>query len=384
MTYDLQSLIFAEKIKSFLKSEPELFLFWKGRVALYALLLACGISKDDEVVMPAYTCVVVPNAIIYTGAKPIYVDNKPDTYNIDVSKIEAAITPKTKVIICQNTYGLSSNIEEIIEIAKKYNLYTIEDCCHGFGGTYNGKPNGTFLDAAFFSTQWNKPFSTGLGGMALINNEKLIPKMKELDKNKIAPSLKEKAVLKFLYFVRRYMLRDFSYWFLVWLYRLLSKNNLIIGSSQGPELEKPEMPKDFFKGFSATQAKEGVENLKSLDSLLVLRKNNAKIYTNFLEKNGKKCVKKELFKNHSFLKYPILVKNRDKFMELAQKDRIRLGDWFVSPLHPILKNFEYWFFKKDDYPCASEIADRVVNIPTETKDIEKVLDFLDRNIDFVV
>ena len=138
--------------------------FWKGRVALFCFLRSLKLTDGDEVLMPGLTCVVVPNAIIYAGLVPIYLDIQPDTFNLDPDLIESKITSRTKVIIIQNTFGLSSNIEKIISIAKKYNLITIDDCTHGFGGTYNGKPNGSFTDAAFYSSQWNKPFSTVLGG----------------------------------------------------------------------------------------------------------------------------------------------------------------------------------------------------------------------------
>lgn len=111
--------------------ESRIFLYWKGRVALYAILKALQINEGDEVIIPALTCVVVPNAIIYAGLKPVYIDVEEATFNMNTSLIESSITKKTKVIICQNTFGLSSNIEQILLIARKYNLLTVEDCTHG-------------------------------------------------------------------------------------------------------------------------------------------------------------------------------------------------------------------------------------------------------------
>ena len=84
--------------------------------------------------------------------KPVYVDIAPNTFNIDTSKIEGKITDKTTAIIAQNTFGLSSDLDPILDIAKRYNLKVIEDCAHGYGGSYKGKANGTVADAAFFST----------------------------------------------------------------------------------------------------------------------------------------------------------------------------------------------------------------------------------------
>lgn len=196
--------------KSLGSTTEQLFLYWKGRVALYALLKAMGVGKGDEVILPAYSCVVVPNAIIYLGAKPVYVDVDLETYNANIQKIKEVVTEKTKVIICQNTFGLSSNVEELIELAKQNNLYTIEDCTHGFGGTYKGKPNGSYCDAAFYSTQWNKPFSTGVGGFALVKNETLRQSLMEFNKNLVSPSFKQVLMLRMLYFVKKYFLRGYT------------------------------------------------------------------------------------------------------------------------------------------------------------------------------
>jgi len=130
----------------------DVFFFFKGRVALYALLKAIGIHPGDEVILPGFTCVVVPNAIIYLGGKPVYADIDPKTFNIDTAKIEGKITDNTTAIIAQNTFGLSSDLDPILDIGKRYNLKVIEDCAHGYGGSYKGKANGTVADAAFFST----------------------------------------------------------------------------------------------------------------------------------------------------------------------------------------------------------------------------------------
>ncbi len=99
-----------EQITPYLGSEAgNICFYWKGRVALYALLKAMGIEEGDEVILPAYTCVVVPNAILYLGAKPVYVDVSTKTHNMGIEAVSAAISDRTKAIFCQNTYGLSSD-----------------------------------------------------------------------------------------------------------------------------------------------------------------------------------------------------------------------------------------------------------------------------------
>ena len=161
-----------------------------------------GVKENDEVIIPAFTCVVVPNAILYLGAKPVYVDISIENYNTDINKLKEAVTSKTKVIICQNTFGLSSNIDEIIQLAEQHNLFTIEDCTHGFGGFYNGKPNGSHCDAAFYSTQWNKPYSTGIGGFLVVNNNRFVNEVKILESKKIKPTFFDNLVLATFNFIQ--------------------------------------------------------------------------------------------------------------------------------------------------------------------------------------
>jgi len=372
---------YKQQISSFLHCSPEqIFLYWKGRVALYAVLKAMGIKEGDEVIIPAFTCVVVPNAIIYLKAKPIYVDINSETYNADVTKIENSITNKTKVIICQNTFGLSSNVEKINEIAKLHNLYTIEDCTHGFGGFYNGKPNGSYCDAAFYSTQWNKPFSTGIGGFLVVNNQSLLEKVNSLEKEKVKPGFIDQFYLLSLLTFHKLMLNDYTYWSFMKLYRVLSKYNLVIGSNRGEELSGTEMPENYFKDISIVQVKAGTDQLKHINRINSLRKKNAASYTAFLKKNNKIYVDDSLFDNHLFLKYPIQVKDRDRFIEKAEKNRIKLGDWFLSPIHPVKENYEQWNLNPEMFPCANNISKYIVNLPTDVDDTTRVFNFLEENL----
>lgn len=375
---------YKESISSVINCKPEnIFLYWKGRVALYAVLKAIGIKNGDEIILPAFTCVVVPNAIKYLGAKPIYVDISTNNYNMITDKLEEAISEKTKVIICQNTFGLSSNIETILEIAKKYNLYTIEDCTHGFGGLYNGKPNGSYCDAAFYSSQWNKPFSTGIGGFLIVNNEELIPKIKVIEKEKIKPGIISKGLLSLLLSFRKYFINDTTQHTFTNFYRFLSKHNLVIGSSQGNELTSTELPENYFMDISSIQVKRGIKELKNLYKLNRLRKKNAADYTGFLKSKNKTYVKEDLFDNHLFLKYPLIVKDRELLFNLALKEKIILGDWFVSPLHPVKENFHLWDLDIDSFPVSKAISKKILNLPTDIKDNRKVFEFLNKNLELI-
>ena len=357
------------------------FLFWKGRVALYSLLKSLNIQEGDEVVIPAFTCVVVPNAIIYLGAKPIYVDIDTATLNPDIRAFKEAITPNTKCIIIQNTFGLSHQVEEIVAFAKEKSIYTIEDCTHGFGGFYKGKPNGSFCDAAFYSTQWNKPFSTGIGGFALLNNEQLLPKMQEIHRTLLKPKWMQSTVLSALLVFKRWFLNDSTYWFLIKFYRSLSKLGWFVGSSSDMEIISTNKPRDYFMGVSKTQIRAGIHGLAQLEQILERRRKNGLEYHAFLKEHDKWHYPEDTLENHGFLKYPILVKDRDKFLIKAEKAKIQLGDWFVSPIHPVSNNFQNWQFNCEDFPNAVVVSSKILNLPTDSKSAAQIKAFLRKNID---
>ena len=366
------------------KSPDDVFLFWKGRVALFAILKAMGVEAGDEIILPGFTCVVVPNAIKYLNAVPIYVDIKQDTLNPCFESIRDSITSKTKVIIVQNTFGLSSDVDTISEFAKSKGIYTIEDCTHGFGGTYNKRPNGSYCDAAFYSTQWNKPYSTGIGGFAVINNKNLLSSMNIFTDQLTHPTSRDEVSLLILNIAYKLIVHPRVYWLIRDLYRFLSEHGLVIGSSNKTELNSVEIPGNYFKGTSLIQAWLGNRRIKDINKKLVARKELALKYTKFLIDHGKNHVNEQQFPNHSFLKYPLIVKDRDIFQKKANKSNIPLGDWFMSPIHPILSNFDIWGIKLNKIPNAYKISGKIVNLPTEGGDIEKVLKFLSAEKELIV
>lgn len=142
-----------------------------GTIALHLALVALGIGKGDEVIVPTFTMIASTFAICYTGAKPVFVDADRDTWNIDVKKIEEKITPNTKAIMPVHIFGKMCDMDAIKAIAEKHNLYIIEDAAEAHGATYHGKKAGSFSDIAAFSFFANKNITTGEGGMVVTNNK---------------------------------------------------------------------------------------------------------------------------------------------------------------------------------------------------------------------
>ncbi len=136
-----------------------------------AILL--GIQPGDEVIIPDFTFVSTVNAFVLRGAKPVFVDVRPDTLNLDESKLEAAITPRTKAIVPVHYAGVGCEMDSIMEIARRHNIAVVEDNAHGLFGKYKGKYLGTFGAMATQSFHETKNFSCGEGGALLINDPAL-------------------------------------------------------------------------------------------------------------------------------------------------------------------------------------------------------------------
>lgn len=145
-----------------------------GTDALHLALRAMDIGQGDEVITTAFTFVATTEAIGIVGAKPVFVDIDKDTFNIDASKIEAAITPRTKAIIPVHLYGQPCDMDVIMDVAKRHNLRVIEDCCQAIGALYKGKMVGTFGDAGCLSFYPTKNLGgMGDGGLLMTNSEEL-------------------------------------------------------------------------------------------------------------------------------------------------------------------------------------------------------------------
>lgn len=151
-----------------------------GSVALRLALIACGVKPGDEVLVPPYTFIATASIVIEANCVPVFVDIDPRTYNMDASKIEAAITSRTKAIIPVHFAGQACEMDQILSIAKKHGLRVIEDACHGHGAEYKGKKLGSIGDAGCFSFQSSKNLSSGEGGMIITNDDALYQMMNSL------------------------------------------------------------------------------------------------------------------------------------------------------------------------------------------------------------
>lgn len=171
--------LFENKLAEYLGIE-NVILVSSGTAALHISLIALGISEGDEVIVPAYSFPAVANVVELVGATPVFVDISLDDFCIDVSKVEAMITAKTRAIIPVHEFGQAADIQNLMEIARKRNLHIIEDAACAIGTKFNDQSVGSFSDLGCFSFHPRKMLTTGEGGAITTNNKSLANKIRVL------------------------------------------------------------------------------------------------------------------------------------------------------------------------------------------------------------
>lgn len=343
------------------------FSFWKGRVALYAILKGLGVGEGDEVILPGYTCVMAVNPIIYLGAKPVFVDIEPRTFNLDPNRVEAAITSRTRVVIAQHTYGYPVDMAAIMDVAARKGLQVVEDCCLSLGSTYRGRRTGTFGAAAYFSFQWNKPYTSGLGGMAAVHDEALASRMEAIcEREMTPPSAREVMMLRLQLGVYRTLIYPRTTALAQNTFRWLTKKGFVVGSSTASEFE-PHMEAGFFKGMSALQAASGLRQLQKIDRIIAHRKHMVGIYDRLLSERGWPIVGASAEMDPVLVRYPVRVSDKDRALADAAAHFVELGSWFECPLHPIETPLAAYGYTPGLCPEAERACREVVNLPVHPR-----------------
>lgn len=310
-----------------------------GTDALFLSLKALDIKEGDEVITTPFTFIATAEAIINCNAKPVFVDID-DTFNIDVSKIEKVITKKTKAIIPVHLFGQTSNMDEILKIAKNYKLFIIEDSAQAVGAEYKGKKAGTIGDLGCFSFFPSKNLGAmGDGGMITTNDRRLADRIKLLKNH--GSSFKDKY------------------------------KNLIIG---------------YNSRLDSIQATILRIKLKYLNNWNKKRRDIADYYNKGLKGVGDiflPIIKED--RNHTFHQYTIKTKKREKLREYLKKEGTPTMIYYPFPLHlqPALKYLDY---SKGDFPITERVSKEVLSLPIypelgkEEQDliIKKIKEFYNR------
>lgn len=331
-----------------------------GRSAEYVILKALGIGRGDNVAIQAFTCVAVPNSVLWTGAKPLYIDID-KSYNLDPTDLRQKINKNTKAIIVQHTFGIPAQIDKIKKIAKENNLFLIEDCAHALGATYKKRLVGTFGNASFFSFGRDKILSSVFGGMILC-----IDKSISLEVKKLVSCLPDSSAF---WVVQQLLHPVMMNKFILPLYSIqIGKVLLAILQSLGilskavfEEEKLCHRPSVFPSRMAGGLALLALHQLKKLKNFNKRRREIAKRYFQRL-KNTDFCLPPNI-QGSCWLRFPVLHQRAADIYLLAKKKGIILGNWYPEVVWPVA-NLKLVGYKKGSCPNAEKAAKNIVNLPT--------------------
>ena len=287
--------------------------FASGRVGLYGILRSLGIGPGDEVLLQVPTHVVVADAVRYTGARPVFVDCQRETFNMDLSRAEQAAGPHTRAIVLQHTFGVPADIDGAQSLARRRNLFLIEDCVHALGARYRGRPAGSFGIAAFYSTEETKVISSMMGGMAVTNDGELARKLRVFQEGCAWPSATISA---------RYIAKIVLYHFAgsPWLHpytfpiytRLRRAGRISLSPSPTSGEEQLGLkPRNYERRLSNAQAAIALRQLRRLDANVTHRRAIAALYERRLAQAGMPVIQNGPNVEPSYLRYPVWVEDPD-------------------------------------------------------------------------
>jgi UDP-2-acetamido-2-deoxy-ribo-hexuluronate aminotransferase len=281
--------------------------------ALHLSLDALGIEAGDEVITTPFTFFATVEAILYTGATPVFVDIEPDTLNIDADLIEENVTKKTKAILPVHLFGHPSDMGKIMKIARKKRLKVIEDCAQSFGARINGKMTGSIGDAGCFSFYPSKNLGAyGDGGMIILSNPRVAEIIRELRNHGSRGSYRHKRV---------------------------GYNSRLDEIQAGILLVK----------------------LAHLDEYNRKRRHNASLYNGLLSDRVKCPVEKEGV-CHVYHQYTIMAKKRNKIQQRLREEDISSVVYYPVPLH-LQEALKFLGYNRGDFPIAEKAAREVLSLP---------------------
>lgn len=333
------------------------FAFMSGREALSACLYALDLRPGDEVVLPGYTCVVVPNALAYAGITPVYADIELATYGPDVASVAARITSRTRAIIIHHLFGLvCRDYEALLELSRSRGIALIEDCAHATGATYAGTRVGVRGDLAFYSSEQSKVFTTIQGGLATTNRDDLARRLAAYRDMASPPD--EVWVARQLHNValNYYRFKHPARWWLGDLAYLRLGSQELVSTTVGEE--RGERPSYYGRRMAAPIAALGLNQLAKIDSYNERRRSAARHWDAWCAAAG---LERPLVLPGScpvFLRYPVLVSpDRKRNLGWALRELgVKPGVWFVSQRHPAPGHVP-------GCPRAEEAVARCINLP---------------------
>ncbi|MEX0861935.1 DegT/DnrJ/EryC1/StrS family aminotransferase [Nitrosopumilus sp.] len=317
--------IFEKSAASFVKSKYAIAVN-SGTAALQAALYALDVKKGDEVLVPSFTFVATANAVISTGAKPVFVDILKENYTIDPDDLAKKITKNTRAIIPVHLYGNVAHVEQLSEISKKHNIPIIEDSAQSLGSTYKGKHTGTFFEMGCYSMYPAKVMTAGEGGFIVTNNKKLRDKLLMIRNHGM---------------VHGYDTRIF-----------------------GLNLRLPEI-----------NAAIATVQMKKLPNFLKTRKRNADLLSKLLSDLKIILPHQRKGENVNWYLYTVATNKRNKILKILNEKGIGAASYYPIPVHKTP------FYKlKSKLSITDWAASRVISLPIHPKVTQNNIEFIAKTI----
>jgi len=326
---DDEPLLQLEKHWAYYFGQKEAISVANGSLAGWLSLLGLGIGPGDEVIVPANTDVPVGSQVVHAGAKPVFVDCELDTFNIDPKRIEEKITPKTKAITAVDSMGHPADFDPIREIAKKHDLFVVEDLCHSVGAKYRGKmlPLG---DVSYVSFHGKALWTAGYGAMVTTNNEEVAEKIR----------------------LERY------------------HGTSVRGYTSKPVRVRPDgvwenMNENFSLNYrpSEIDAVVALCQLGRLQKYVEMQRKNAHIYTELLKGTPVIPPVEKEYAYHVYCRYVIRAPRRDELQAYLAQEGVETGQLYPAPI-PLLRPFaEKFGYKKGDFPVTERQKNEQLGLP---------------------
>jgi dTDP-4-amino-4,6-dideoxygalactose transaminase len=349
--------------------DSKIHLFFTGRFALYHLLKSLNLKEGSEILVPAFTCEAVVLPIIALGIKPVYVDIEKNTYSFDCNTLKSSISKKTHALLIQHTFGLRPLYQDkIIEFAVKNGLVVIEDLAHGFfhyrmpdqiKKVLKKKNINYYLLLSFGR---NKSVSSVFGGAIVSFNKKTDQKLEKILQT--LPSLSYSMIIKLLFYKPIVFLIKKTYSFIIGkaLHFFSNGLNLLI-----PEITKKEkhglLDHSFNRQYPPTLAWLLKHQLEKSQIINNRRKEAVNLYLKNLKSDARNQVL-NLYFNQPLIRFPILVKNRNRILDFFAKKGIYLGKWYDQPVAPKELPLVRVGYQHGSCPIAEQVCQQIINLPT--------------------
>jgi perosamine synthetase len=343
-------------------------LFFSGRQALLSSLRALNIQPGDEVILQAFTCTVVPNAIIAIGAIPVYCDIDSTTLNINCEEVRKKITPATKAIICQNTFGIRANLKELRTICNEYNIALIEDCAHVITTSSEETDIGFTGDVLILSFGRDKAISGVCGGAALAIHPHVAEQIQAQEES--AESISLWQISNILVYPLRYALAK-----KLWHIKLgLPYLKLLQLCKALPPIythkEREGIMKKTVQKLPNACAAMALQQWQNLAVFNAHRRQLSQIYQAVQIDNFTKLETIQLATAPQ--KFPVFIPNRDNVIQQLRQKNIHLQDgWSGSAINPPSCSSRDVFYRTGSCPVAEYCAAHIVSLPTHPTTTKK-------------